>query len=88
MAKLKFGLGQVRQHAPLWMQNLLAILAIIMGAQHLLIDNIPGITEEMKEAANGWFEYGIDAVQAVLAMVIIFLGKDRRNKPDTDNLLK
>lgn len=88
MAKLKFGLGQVRKHAPLWMQNLLAILAIIMGAQHLLIDNIPNISDEAKQAANGWFDYAADAIQAVLAMVIIFLGKDRKNKPDTDTPLK
>lgn len=87
MAKLKFGLGKVADNSPLWMQNATAICAILIAAKHYLVDGFPGISPEVKELANGWFDYVLNTAQVSFAILVLFTAKGKE-RPGSDNPLK
>lgn len=85
--KLKFGLSQVNESAPLWLQRMLGVLLIFGAAKVYLIGGIPGIDDTTKDLAYGWFDYAMNAAQVAAAVVMIFTGEEK-SKPDTDTPLK
>lgn len=85
MKKLKFGLSQVNESAPKWVQNGTAIVALLIMAKHYLIGGIPNIDPELKELANGWFDYVMNTVQLAFAIVLIFGGVKDFSGNDIDN---
>lgn len=80
---LKFGLSQVNNHAPTWLINATSIVAILITAKHFLIDGLPGLEDETKLLAKAWFEYGLNIIQVLLALSVIFLGKKEKTHHDS-----
>ena len=80
---LKFGLSQVRNHAPKWVINSTSIVALLIAAKHYLIDGLPGVADDTKLIVAAWFEYGLNIIQVLLALSVIFLGQVQESNHDT-----
>ena len=83
---LKFGLSQVRNRAPKWVINSTSIVALLIAAKHYLVEDLPGMTTEMKQLFMSWFEYGLNITQVLLALLVIFLGQEGTHYDKTRNI--
>lgn len=81
--KLKFGLGQAREYAPHWIINATSIVALIIAAKHYLIYSFPVASNVTKANIDAWVEYGLDIIQVLLALAVIFTGDNKRRVDDT-----
>ncbi|MEZ5016977.1 MAG: hypothetical protein R2800_07980 [Flavipsychrobacter sp.] len=84
--RLRFGLSQVKNSAPKWVINTTSIVALLIAAKHYLIDELPGISVATKQLLMGWFEYGLNTAQVILALGVIFLGQEEQYHDTTRDL--
>ena len=83
MNDLKFGLSQLSNHAPVWMVNTAAVLAVLIVAKHQLITDMPIANDIIKDRIAVWVDYVLDFAQVVLAVTIIFFGEKEEGNDNT-----
>lgn len=76
--KLRFGLSQVGEYAPKWLINTTSVMAILMTAKNYLVGGLPGVSQDVKIYIGLWFDYGLNIVQFLLAIAVIFVGQQKQ----------
>ncbi|MCB0699394.1 MAG: hypothetical protein H6551_12845 [Chitinophagales bacterium] len=72
--KLRFGLSQVNTYAPKWLINTTSVVAILIAAKNYLIGGLPNVPHHIKVDIGSWFDYGLNTIQFLLAIAVIFVG--------------
>lgn len=66
---------RINQSSPVWLQNSAAIVGMVVGAKHLIVDQLPGLGEAAKLYAGQWFDYLTGIVGLVLGVGVLFTRK-------------
>lgn len=69
---------------PKWLMYSTAIVGLLTASKVMLIQNIPGVAEEIKEFAGQWFDYIMSLAQTALSVCVIFTGYQDNDKPGSD----
>ncbi|MCB9047165.1 MAG: hypothetical protein H6550_13615 [Chitinophagales bacterium] len=81
--KLKFGSGQINEHAPKWMINAASVLTLLVVAKDNIVNGLPGIDHAMHQIVKAWADYLLDTLQLFLALAVIFTGEQKTGDNDT-----
>lgn len=73
-------LKNINKNSPVWLQNAVAILVLIIGAKFFLVNGLPGVDDGIKDIVGKWFDYVTSFSGLVLSISSIFSGKKTLNE--------